>query len=290
LKPLAAKLDFALKAVSINRARLASILGMDKSAVGRWMTGAVTPSPENLARLTAVVAERSPGFSVLDWERDLDGLAAVLGVRPPLAAPPQRFGDGLPLACLDHSVATTTIRGAAYEGFFRSTRPYAQLPGQFIHDHIMVRRDANGLLRASQRTAGVSVEGWLLLLDSKLFLIGTELTTNSVAFAILNGVSTVKAGLVDGLILTCALDPGRTPTATPAVFERIGDLSGDVEADAATLASLAAPNPVAPPGSLSDEIIRHLTPDIGPGRLPEGGDWLLHLPLAKSISRGLIPV
>ena len=289
LKPLAAKLDFVLKAVSINRARLAGLLGMDKSAVGRWLTGAVSPSPENLARLTAVVAERSPGFSVLDWERDIDGLASVLGVLPPLTVAPRQFGDGLPLECLAHSVATTAVRGTAYEGFFRSTRPYAQRPGHFIHDQIMIRRDANGLLRMSQRTAGVSVEGWVLLLDSKLFVIGTELTTNSLAFAILNGVSTVQAGLIDGVVLACALDPGRTPTATRAIFERVGELDGDPETDAATLATLAAADPVASPGSLSEEMIRHLAPDIGPEQLSGGGEWLLCLPIVQSLSRGLFP-
>ena len=289
MTPLAAKMDFALKAVSINRARLAGLLGMDKSAVGRWLTGAVKPSPENLARLTAVVAEHSPGFSVLDWERDIDGLASVLGVLPPNSAAPPRYGDGLPLDSLAQSVVTTAIRGAAYEGFFRSTRPYAQRPGRFIHDQIMIRRDENGLLHLSQRTGGVSVEGWILLLDSKLFVIGTELTTNSLAFAILNGVSTVQAGVIDGVILTCSLDPGRTPTATPAIFERVGELSGDADSDAATLASMAAADPVAPPGSVADEIVRHLAPNIGPEHLTKGGDWLLSLPIARSLSRGLIP-
>jgi transcriptional regulator with XRE-family HTH domain len=289
VKPLAAKLNLVLKAISISRARLASSLGVDKSAVSRWLTGAVTPSAENLARITALVAERAPGFTLLDWERDLASLADALGVNPSSAVrAPAQFGDGLPLDCLASSLTTTALRGAAYEGFFRSTRPYAQRPGHFIHDHVMVRRDANGLLRLSQRTAGVAVEGWLLLLENQLFFVGTELTSGAAAFGILNGVNSVQAGAIEGILLTCALDSGRTPTAMAAVFERIGDLSGDPAADEAHLAALDSGDPMAPPGSVPDEIQRHLTRDFGPAQLQAGGDWLLRLPIARTLSRGLL--
>ena len=37
--PLAPKLEFVLKALSMSRGRLAAQLGVDKSAVGRWVTG-----------------------------------------------------------------------------------------------------------------------------------------------------------------------------------------------------------------------------------------------------------
>ncbi len=291
MTPLAANLEFVFKALSINRARLAQRLEIDKSAIGRWFTGAVRPSPENLARVTALVAERVEGFSVLDWDRDLETLAAVMGVQPPAgakrAAP--RFGDGLPLVLLEQSAITTALRGGAYEGFFRSTRPYAQRPGAFIHDHVMLWRDETGLLRVRQKTGGVLVEGWALLLRDQIFIIGEELTSGSLVFAILNGVNTLQAGLVDGLILNCALDQGATPTAFPAIFERIGDLSGDLAKDNDRFERLAAVHPVAPEGSLSLEIRAHLDRDAGPTHLAEGGDWLMRLPRARSMARGLIP-
>jgi transcriptional regulator with XRE-family HTH domain len=63
------KLNLTLKALSMNRSRLATELGVDKSIVGRWARGAVKPSPESLARLTEFVAERAPGFTALDWEQ-----------------------------------------------------------------------------------------------------------------------------------------------------------------------------------------------------------------------------
>ena len=275
----------------MSRGRLASELGVDKSAVGRWVAGTVEPSSYNLAQLTALVAARVDGFTSLDWDRDLDGLADVLGVDPPGQTRRQapHFGDGLPLALLEQSLLTTRLRGSAYEGFFRSTRPYASHPGSFVHDQIMLHSDANGLLRLSMRSGGVSVEGWVLLLQNQLFCIGAELTSGACVFAIINGVNTIKAGLLDGLILSCALDVGRTPTASAAVFERTGDLTGDPEVDERRFAELAAEPLEATEESLSEEVRNHLVRDIGPAQLAQGGDWLLRSPIVRSLSQEMAP-
>src|ERR1700761_1755079 len=139
---LAAKLDFVLKALSMSRGHLAAELGVDKSAAGRWVSGAATPSAYNLSQLTTLVAQRVPGFTSLDWERDLDGLAEVLGVSPPGGArgtQAARLALNIPL--LEESHATARLRGRAYEGFYRTTRPYAQHPEAFIHDYVMIRFD-----------------------------------------------------------------------------------------------------------------------------------------------------
>ena len=77
-----AKLSLILKAFSISRARLAADLGLDKSVVGRWVTGAVAPAAHNLSLLTAYVTQRVPGFTNLDWDRSLAGLAERLGADP----------------------------------------------------------------------------------------------------------------------------------------------------------------------------------------------------------------
>src|SRR5215472_7657504 len=85
------KLELALKRLSMSRARLAADLGVDKSVVGRWVTGAVRPSGHNLSRLSALIAGRIPGFSALDWDRDLAGFAEALGADPD-AVPAARKG------------------------------------------------------------------------------------------------------------------------------------------------------------------------------------------------------
>jgi transcriptional regulator with XRE-family HTH domain len=285
---LSAKLEFVLKALSLSRIQLAAELGVDKSVVGRWVTGAVRPSAHNLSRLTALIAGRVPGFNLLDWDRDQAGLASVLGVDMGagrgVGAPV--YGDGLPLQLLDQIASTTRLRGGAYEGLFRTVRPYAQAPGKFIHDHILIRRQPNELLRYDMLTGGVAVQGWVLLLQNQVFCMGSELTSGSIAFAIFNGVNTLQAGRLDGIILNCALDPGRTPTATAVVIDRVGELTDDPKADYARLQSLASDDPVAPEGSVAPDMAAHLLREIGPAQLALGGDLLLRMPLTRSLSRG----
>ena len=72
-----------------------------------------------------------------------------------------------------------------------------------------------------------------------------------------------------------------------AVFERVGDLAGDPDVDDARLAALDRGEVVAAPDSVPVEIKRHLTRDIGPSALNAGGDWLLRLPIARSMSSGI---
>ncbi|MEJ0064838.1 MAG: helix-turn-helix transcriptional regulator [Caulobacteraceae bacterium] len=285
---MAPKLEFVLKVLSMSRGRLAAQLGVDKSAVGRWVTGTTVPSNHNLAQLTALVSARVEGFTSLDWDKDLDGLAEALGVaRRPARAPDT--GDGLPAALVEQSLLTTRLRGSAYAGIFRSTRPYAQHPGLFVHDAVMIRPTDGGHLEYQMSAAGVVVSGRVMLLQNQLFCFGGELTSGSFAFAILNGVSTVQAGALDGLLLYCALDPGRTPTATPAIYERVCDLTGDRAADDARFEALSGEPSVAPEGVVPKAIRDHLVRDIGPGHLAAGGDWLLQAPLLRSLARGLGP-
>ncbi len=278
----AAKLNVALKALSTTRGRLAAELEVDKSVVGKWISGAVTPSAHNIARLSAVVARRVEGFTSLDWDRDPEDLAAVLGARG--FAPREAPLAGLPLPFVEDAISATAIRGAAYEGLFRSTRPLANEPGRFIHDHGLIRRDPAGLLRLRMGTWGVFVDAWLAPLHNKLFCIGAELSTNSPVFGVFNGMGGVKAHTIDGLLLSAILDAGRTPTATAIVFNRIGDLTDDPEADDRRFEALAALDPLAPEGSVPDALVAHLVRDIGPERLALGGDWLLRMPVDRSWS------
>ncbi|MBS0363505.1 MAG: helix-turn-helix transcriptional regulator [Proteobacteria bacterium] len=288
--PLAAKLDFVLKALSMSRGRLAAELGVDKSAAGRWVSGTATPSAHNMTQLTALVAQRVAGFTSLDWERDLEGLAEVIGVTPPAARATAAAHPLLAIPLLEEAQATARLRGKAYEGFYRSTRPYAQQPGSFIHDCAMIRFDENGALRLSMNAAGVRIEGQGLLLQNQLFIVAAEMTSGAFVFATMNGVSTVQAGVLDGLLLFCALDPGRTPTASAAIFERVGDLDGDRAADDARFEAYAAKlSGVATADSAPEAIRTHLVRDLGPQALAAGGDWLLQAPLVRSLSRGLTP-
>ena len=287
-QPFCKKLEFVLKALSMSRGRLAADLGVDKSIVGRWVSGAVQPSAHNLSLLTALVASRVPGFTALDWDRDLESLAGLLGADPAVVSGGKagRAVDSLPLPILGQVHAATTLRGEAYEGFYRSTRPYVLAPGKFVHDHALIRRDANGLLRLSMGTAGTVVDGWVLPVGNQLFTVACDITSGALIFGIFNGVGTAKAEVVDGLCLASALDAGRTPTAHAMIFERIGDLTDDREADDKRFVELTGLDPVAPEGSVSEMLRKHLLADFGPTQAALGGDLLLRMPLAGSISQG----
>lgn len=281
---LSVKLDFVLKALSMSRGRMAAELGVDKSAVGRWMSGAATPSAHNMSQLTALVTQRFEGFTALDWERDLASLAEAIGVAPP----GRRAGAAaLSIPLLEESLVTMRLRGGAYEGFYRTTRPWAQRLGEFIHDYVMIRASPDGFLKLTMNAAGVLVEGQVMLQTNQLFFAGAEMTSGAFVFAIFNGVSTVKAGILDGLILFCALDAGRTPTASAAVFERIGDLSLDAAADSAQFAEFGKADYHATEQSAPEAIRRHLVRDAGPSQVASGGDWLLRMPLVRSLSHGV---
>lgn len=271
----------------MNRGRLASELGVDKSVVGRWARGDVRPSVENLARLTELVAQRIPGFTILDWERSPTGLASALGLAPDIARTGPSLGSPFHDGLLAEALEATARIGSTYEGFFRSVRPHGSAPGVFLHDHMMVRRGPDALMRFDLRCDAVRVEGWVLPQRNQLFVIGAENASGSPAFGIFNGVASARADVIDGLLLMCALDPSRTPTATALVFERVGELSGDTAADDARIGELGESDPLATPATAPAALTAHLVRDIGPTQLIQGGDWLLRLPLARSLARGM---
>lgn len=285
--PFSEKLRLVLKMLSMSGGRLAAELAIDKSVVSRWLKGSVQPSAHNLSLLSALVATRVEGFRTLDWERSSESLAALFGVDPEvIPAIRPAASKALPLAIWDQMVATTAVRGQAYEGFFRSTRPHPAAANRFLHEYGMIRRDENGLLRLAMGSAETVVEGWMIPLHGMLYSICADVSSGTLLFGIFNGLGASRIDVFDGLTLIPAADLGRSPMATAMLCERVGDLSGDKEADDARFAELASQNPLAPEGSIPEHIVRHLARDFGPAELALGGDWLLSMPLAATMSRG----
>lgn len=278
----AAKLTLVLKILIMSRAQLAAEVGVDKSVAGRWAAGAVEPSAHNLARLTAVIARRAPGFTSLDWDRDLAAIAAKLGAEADAEAPAEP--PSLPLSCLPRAYATTRLRGRAYEGFFRSTRLSGRHGDRYMHDYSMVRMDENGLLRITMVTAGVRTDAWLLPLHNQLYCVGNELSTDTPVFGIFHATGSLVADVLDGLILTSVHDPARTPTASPVIFHRIGDLTGDAEQDRVFLEALGERESSSAPDQVPQALREHLCRDIGPAAAALGGDALMQAPLSRSLT------
>ncbi len=284
-----ARLQLILKALSLTRGRLAAELGVDKSLVGRWVSGTVKPSALNLERLTAFVAKRQPGFNLLDWDRDLDVLAEKFGVAPP--GPPTAETlpiDGLlPDVMVRESAVTTQLRGWAYEGFWRTTRASAEVPGSFFHDYVMFRRNGESMLEIRMGVFALRLQGWAIMLQNKIFAISTEPNTGTFSFSILSGVARQRADVLDGISLACLRDAGGTPIAFAVLMERLGMLSGDRAADdvrfeeiCQSAASVATADEVPP------RVQKHLMRNAGADALAAGGAPILMIPFAQSLSRG----
>lgn len=283
-----ARLLLALKALSLSRGRLASELAVDKSVISRWLGGRQAPTGENLANLTALVATRRPGFTLLDWESDLDTLAAKLGVAGPEAQenPWAGLGAWMPESVLTETKTLTDLRGDAYEGFWRSTRPAIGHPGRFIHDAIMIRRAENGFLTSRMAVEDMRFEGWTFLTQTQLFTVLVEPRTGMFTFTIFNAVLRHRAEVMDGLSMGLQRVGGGSPVAMGCLMERVGFLSGDEAADDATFEAAANAEPLAPEGSIPPEVAARLMPDVGPRALAAGGMAILAMPFATSLSRG----
>lgn len=149
-----------------------------------------------------------------------------------------------------------------------------------------MRIDPSGLLRTRVGAGGTIADGWLLPAGNQLFAVTVDVISGAVLFGIFHGVATPRADIIDGLILAPSLDVGRTPAAYPMVFERVANLTDDPEADNRRFLELAARDPVAPDGSISEEMRRHLHPDVGPAAAALDGELLLLAPLTRSLARG----
>jgi transcriptional regulator with XRE-family HTH domain len=284
-----ARLLLTLKALSISRGRLAAELAVDKSVVSRWLSGRQAPSGHNLANLTTLVAARCPGFSLLDWEADLDTLAAKLGVGGPAAGPAADFGGlagWLPESVLSEAKALTASRGVDYEGIWRNTRPAISRPGRFMHDFILIRRAENGFLSFRVWAEDMRFEGWTFLTQTQLFSAAADPRSGMFLFTIYNAVMRHRAEVLDGISLAIQRVGGGSPVALGSVLERWADLTGDPEADEAAYAELASLNPLAPEGSVPEAIRDHVFKDVGPTALAAGGPAILMMPFATSLSRG----
>jgi transcriptional regulator with XRE-family HTH domain len=281
------RLLLALKALSLSRGRLAAELAVDKSVVSRWLSGRQAPSGENLANLTNLVAQRRPGFTLLDWEADLDVLASKLGVSAePKAGAFGPLAGWLPEAVLQEAQALTALRGTDYEGFWRTTRPAIGMPGRFMHDQVLIRRAENGFLTFRLRVEDMLFEGWTFPTQTQLFSVAADARSGLFIFSIYNAVLRHKAEVLDGISLTIQRVGGGSPVAGANIMERTGDLSGDPIADDARFEELAAGNPLAPQGSVPPEVQDHIFRDFGPSAMANGGAALLTMPFAGSWSRG----
>ena len=292
------KLALVLKALSISRGRLAADLGVDKSLVGRWCNGHVSPSAHNCTRLTQALATRlpnlTPSFSMIDWDLDLSGLAERLGViiatAPRVVSDlPSGFAEWLRLSKLRDAALDSGKVSAALAGLWRTTRSVPELQGKFVHDYVIMQVTQDGPLSFRMGIFSQRMIGWAIAVGDQLYCCCTNQNTASSVFAILNLVHHARIDVMDGVGLACMADAGGTPVAAAILLERIADLSGDPEVDEARYEELLAEHPVAPDGSIPQDVQDYLFHDTGPTALAYGGDAMIMIRAMTSRARGSSP-
>jgi len=283
----AQKLKLVLKVLVVSRTGLAAALNVDKSLVGRWVSGAVRPSEHNRAKITRYVAERVPGFTLLDWDSDLASLAKLLGVQQAENPKPSQAIEGynwIPAPLLEESKRNTLRRGNAYEGLWKSTRASNDLPGRFVHDICLIRREEDGMMRFKVGVEGVRYDGWTLFLQHQLFSVSYDVDTSTMMFSIYNSVARQRPEVLDGINLATLRDAGGSPAASVSVLNRMADLTGDAAKDIEMFeTAIADLNPLAEEGTVSEDLANHLTQHVTDG--PPGIFRLLY---GQSMARGTL--
>ncbi len=280
------KLGLVMRALSLSRVALAHDLEIDKSLVGRWLSGAVHPTEHNLAKLTALVGGRVAEFRLADWFEDSGEFAERFG----LAAPPQP-GRGDSLAeffgpFLDRARGEALRRGSAYEGFWRSSRPSLLMTERLFHDYALIRIAANGLLEVRIHGAGLAFTGWAMPGEGNLFGWLQDPVGMTPISLVFRGVTLPRAMVLDGLLVLAGLDTTRTLGALPILLERVADLSGDPAADEDRCLTLAEqqPEPIEP---LGEDVLRaRIFRATGPAALDQGSSAFLSIGATDSLSRG----
>lgn len=281
------KLGVAMRALSLSRVAMAQDLSVDKSLVGRWISGGVHPTEHNLARLSALVALRIPEFRLADWFLPPAQFAARFGLpEPALEQVAADFGSSLFGGFLDRTREEAGRRGAAYEGFWRTTRPSLLMTDRLFHDYGMIRRSDNGLLEVQMRGAGLGFSGWMMPSEGNLFVILRDPVGMTPMSLVFRGVSLPRAMVLDGLLLLAGLDTTRTPGVLPIVLERVADLTGNAAADNARCSEIGELE-LEPLEPLEPEVLRgHIFRGCGPGQGAQGGHGFLTVGAHDSLSRG----
>ena len=303
----APRLDLALKALSIGRGRLAAEVQVDKSLVTRWLNGTMRPSPHNLERISRVIAQHCAGFSMLDWERDMAGLASRLGVaamalaQPAVAAspvftaapppPPSGAIMDLPFGLVEAAEKETARRITAYAGRWRITRLSASGKLAYVVEHMLIRRRGNGLW-LEHFAGGHVLAGWLLVLRNRLYSMLADETDDSFAFYLLNGVSGPRTERMDGLLTSVGSERYADPFSMVVVLDRVGELSGGLDGDdddATWAATVSAGLGAVEPDAVDPAVRAALIPDVGPAASRSGtGDAILRIPNERSLARGTL--
>jgi len=276
----ALKLDLLLKALSISRGRLAQEAGLDKSLVGRWVAGTVSPSSHNLEKVTAALARRSPGFTMLDWDRPFEAFAGHFGGIDAATATPDAA------LVFAHDVVTaaraeTAKRGARYTGFYWLYRRSFGRSGKLSRLAFRIA-PRDGLLEVREGAPGFEHLGWGLLMLNRLYCMLSEEGFEGMSFMITNAGRQPKAQVLHATYMGAASDGLLTPKAAPCALVRAGDLTGDAGEDEAIYQQMKADSGLVQPEEMPPQVLAFLERDFGPKAFAEGGAEMVTAPPSES--------
>ncbi|WP_235019341.1 helix-turn-helix domain-containing protein [Tabrizicola flagellatus] len=259
----AGRLNLAMKQANVSPAALASAVGVDKSVVSRWISGRVRPTQHNLSRISAVLAQGLPGFTVLAFEAPAAAFRALVmhGARGALAGSDHSLP--IPNAILDAARQETALRGAQYLGFYRMFYRSFSRPRGIVRMATLLR-PLDGLIEMRAGAAGTSFEGWALLLLNRVYGLLVEDRLEALAFLVLNAGQLPRARFITGVLSGPAAGV-QVPSAAPVVLVRSRDLTGEAEADLARHRLDCAEPPLIDPREVPPEVLAVLDAPAEPG-------------------------
>ena len=272
----------------VSNGRLAADLGVDKSVVGRWLSGSVSPSTYNLSRLTQYLAIQLPGFTLHDWERPYSEFRGRLMPGEPAIEPPVRSGDiGQARA---QSLVEVEREGSAYPGMYAHFRMAFRNTGEVLVELLIIWREGERLLFRSFDPS-FSHTGEVFIVRHQLFFVGEDdARADGLMCMIANGVSGQKAYRTDGIALGVAGDRHRTPGACMIVMQRIADLADEEtvpprEVLVAICGRMKAAFADGRTGDIAGPLIRAvIRPVVGQRNATGGLDHFLRAPMDRSVA------
>jgi transcriptional regulator with XRE-family HTH domain len=288
------KLKLAMGRANLSRAQVAQALGMDKSVIARWLSGALRPGDHSLAQLSAILGRGIEGFSRADWDRAPTDFAARLGMAPsaPPHAPLPPPSAGFRVTGL--KIARQPVLEEPYLGLWVGFMQSVRNRGTIALNSLYFWAEEDGM-RCRFTEGRFWGEGPAFAGVGRMQCFWEQAPANDRICAMLfNGVFAYDQIMMEGLSLSAAGDATGTPGCVPMLFFRVGDADtyaglGGLEGVRAVLArenAARAPEGADPRAPLADlapaTLLALLQPVVGAPR-PDGGfDHMLRAPAARA--------
>ncbi len=284
--------------LNLSRLSLSRELGVDKSVIGRWLSGVNQPTGHNLTRLTEIIRRYRPDVTLDFWQRPIqpepiDGFTSTERTSPLL--PP----DGPVLLGLqaERRAEIDANYLGLWAGFYQSTQNRGSVVLCAMHI-----RDSRSGLRCVFTEGKVSASGAAVAIGPRLHaILEIEPMHDRLCLFIFNGVGTPGAMVMDGIYMISAGDAAICVAASPVVLFRIGDAGDFVQAGGLEgimralytvnprnlQDSVNAGDPVAGLARIAPEsVLRLLCAQVGVPRADGEIDHVLRMPSYRSVPSG----